>query len=81
MFENPHIIYVISRQKHEELLAESRMIRLVRSAKKENKKNSFPCRVILFAADLLIKSGLSLKKRWSNYEESNDNIVFSLDNE
>ena len=82
MFENPHIIYVISKQKHEELLAECRMNRLVKSAKKVNKKkNSYPCRIILFIADVLIKSGISLKRRWANYEEGNDRIVLSMDNE
>ena len=82
MFENPHIVYVISKLKHEELLAESRRNRLVKSAKRENKKkNSYPCRIILFIADILIKSGISLKRRWADYEENSDNILLSLDNE
>ncbi len=82
MFENPYIVYVISKQKHEELLAECRMIRLARSARKENKdKKSYPCRIILFIADILIKSGVSLKRRWADYEEKSDNIVLSVDSE
>lgn len=82
MFENPHIIYVVSKQKHEELLAECRMIRMANCAKKKKQKNkSYHCKIILFIADILIKSGISLKKRWANAEENNDSIVFSLDNE
>jgi hypothetical protein len=82
MFQNPHIIYIIAKQKHEELLAECQMIRLVKSAKKEKKnKNSFPCRMILFIADILIKSGISLKRRWADIEENNDTSVISLKNE
>ena len=79
MFENPHIIYVISKQKHEELLAECRMNRLVKNAKK--KKKSYPCRLLLYMADILIKIGVSIKRRWDDIEESSDNIVLSLDNE
>jgi hypothetical protein len=74
MFENPHIIYIIAKMKHEELLAESRMNRLANAAKKINKKNkSYPCRFILFVADMLIKIGTRLKKRWSPEEEALDN--------
>ena len=80
MFENPHIIYVISKQKHEELLAECRMNRLVKNAKKK-KKMSYPCRLLLYIADILIKSGISIKRRWADFEESSDNIVLSVDNE
>ena len=79
MFENPHIIYVISKQKHEELLAECNMIRMVKSAKK--KKYSYPRKIILFVADILIKIGIGLKRRWAEIEENGDKIVLSLDNE
>ena len=82
MFENPHIIYVISKQKHEELLAECLMNQIIKSAKKENKKkSSYPCKIILFIADILIKSGFSLKRRWVNIDEYNDNGVISMENE
>jgi t-SNARE complex subunit (syntaxin) len=82
MFENPHIIYVISKLKHEELLAESRMNRLVKSAKKASKKKiSYPCKIILFIADILIKIGVSLKRRWTDIEENNGDVVLSVDNE
>ena len=80
MFENPHIIYVVAKQKHEELLAESRMNRLVKCAKKK-KKMSYPCKLILYIADILIKSGISIKRRWADIEENGDSIVLSLNNE
>lgn len=82
MFENPHIIYVISKQKHEELLAESRMIQMVKSAKKNSKKkNSYHYKIFSCIADILIKSGISIKRRWSDIEDSNGDMVVSLDNE
>ena len=82
MFENPHIIYLIAKQKHEELLAECRMKQLVKAAKRNNKKkNSYPCRIILFIADILIKSGISLKKRWAKVDDYNDKGLISQENE
>ncbi|NLD37456.1 MAG: hypothetical protein GX654_11360 [Desulfatiglans sp.] len=66
MFENPHIIYIIAKMKHEELLNESRMNRLANEARKINKKNKpYTCRFILYIADLLIKTGMRLKRGWS----------------
>jgi hypothetical protein len=79
MFENPHIIYIISKMKHEELLAECQMIQLVKAARKIKKKNkSYSSRFLLFVADLLIKFGFSLKKRLAQEEETyNNNYVTS----
>ncbi len=75
MFENPHIIYIIAKMKHEELLAESRMNQLAKAARKNNKKNkSYKCRFILFLADLLIKTGMRLKRGWSPEADDLDNI-------
>jgi hypothetical protein len=75
MFENPHIIYIISKMKHEELLAECQMIQLVNAARKTKKKNkSYSGRFLLFVADLLIKFGLSLKRRLAQEEETFNNI-------
>ena len=74
MFENPYIIEIICKQKHEELLAECRMIQLARSLKKNNKKNiTYPCRFMLYVADILIKSGVSLKRRWASEIKDYDN--------
>ena len=78
MFKNPHIIYIIAKQKHEDLLAECRMIRLANEAKKKKKKDtSYPCRCILFVADILIKIGIGLKRRWEPEEESNSTYIIS----
>lgn len=74
MFENPHIIYEIAKQKHEELLAECNMNRLASSSKKENQKHkSYPCKCMLFIADILIKVGMGLKRRWES-DKGYDNI-------
>ncbi|MGD9161403.1 MAG: hypothetical protein PVG39_23515 [Desulfobacteraceae bacterium] len=80
MFENPHIIYIVSKHKHEELLAECRMIRLANCAKKKKKK-SYLCKIILFIADVLIKSGVSLRSRLTDIDENNDNSMISLEND
>ena len=75
MFKDPHIIYVLSKQKHEEFLAECHMMRLAGAAKKCEKKKTFCCRIILFLADVLIKSGVCLKRRWEPVEENPDNMI------
>ena len=76
MFEDPHIIYVVAKQKHEELLAECRMIRLANCAKTKKNK-SYLCNIILLLADILIKAGISLKSRLADIEENNDSNVVS----
>ena len=79
MFQNPHIIYIIAKQKHEDMLAECRMIRLANEAKKRNKKGvSYPCKCILFIADILIKIGIGLKRRW---EPEGDNSTYVISQE
>ena len=60
MFENPHIIYIVSKLKHEELLSECLMMLLANAAYTKNQKNnSYPCKIVLFIADLLIQRGIS----------------------
>ena len=81
MFENPHIVLIITKQRHEELLAECQRIRMVKSALKKNKKNiGWFGKIMLFVADLLIKSGISLKRRWLlSGEECDNGLLISLD--
>ncbi len=75
MFKDPHIIYVLSKQKNEELLAECHMARLAKAAEKCKNKKTICCRIILFLADILIKSGICLKRRWEPVEGETDEIV------
>jgi predicted transporter len=64
------------------LLAESPMSQMVKSAKKNSKKkNSYHCKIFLFMADILIKIGISIKRRWADIEANCDNNALSLDNE
>jgi hypothetical protein len=65
MFENPHIIQVIAKQRHEELLAECEQIRKIKGA-----INFVPVekrgagRIMLPIADLFIAIGVALRRRW-----------------
>lgn len=81
MFENPHIVLIITKQRHEELLAECQRIRMVKSALMKDKKSiGWFGKIMLFVSDLLIKSGISLKRRWLlNGEERDNGLVISLD--
>ena len=81
MFENPHIVLIITKQRHEELLAECQRIRMVKSALKRDKKNiGWFGGIVLFVADLLIKIGICLKRRWVlKGEECDNGLVISLD--
>lgn len=78
MFENPHIIHILSKKKHEELLAECKMVRLANCLNKKNKKNrKYLCKLILLIADILIRIGERLKKRWAIGEEFDSEYIIS----
>lgn len=64
MFEDPHIEIIIKKQRHEELIAECQRIQMAKSALKKDKKIGRFRKIMLFVADILIKSGISLKRRW-----------------
>lgn len=70
MFENPHIIHEIARQKHKELLAEAEHIhRMKASSGIVMKKNRRLGKIILPIADLLIAIGVGLNRRFDAIPE------------
>jgi hypothetical protein len=76
MFENPDMILAIARQRQKELVAELEMLR-----KLESSPNVFPVRNRRFAsmmtavADLLIKVGCGLKRRFGNAPGMSESIA------
>jgi hypothetical protein len=77
MFENPDMILMIARQRQKELLAELEMLR-----KLESSSNFFPVRKRNFAsmmtavADLLIKVGCGLKRKFGNAPGMREDIAY-----
>lgn len=75
MFEDPHMIYLIARQKHAELLAELENIQRVKASSKsmDKRKSRWIARIILPIAELLIAMGAGLKRRCGQrVEEAED---------
>jgi predicted histidine transporter YuiF (NhaC family) len=67
MFNNPHMMHMIAKQKHEELLAEIEQIQKLKSlSKNAKKKNRRMGRMILPIADLFIAIGVGLKRRYGS---------------
>lgn len=75
MFENPHIIYEIAKQRHEELLAEAEYIRKIKSSPNfVKKKNRHLGRVMLPIADLLIAIGVGLNRKFGPAPEALEDV-------
>lgn len=81
MFENWYVAYLLALQRYEEMQAEGQNTQTVKSAPKKEPKNMRRfSRTMLFVADLLIKTGMSLKSRWSPKEKNACNgLAASLD--
>ena len=81
MFENWYVAYLLALQRCEEMQAEGQDTQTVKSAPKKDKKNMRRfSKTMLFVADLLIKTGMSLKSRWSPKEKNPCNgLAASLD--
>lgn len=71
MFEDPHIIYEIAKQKHEELLAEAQFIRKIKSSPNfVRKKKRGLGKIMLPIADLLIAAGVGLNRKFGPASEA-----------
>jgi hypothetical protein len=81
MFDNWYITYLLAQHRYEQMQAEAQRDQTVTiESKKENINNGRFCKIMLFLADLLIKTGISLKKRWSlRGKNSCNGLATSLD--
>ena len=76
MFNNPHMMHMIAKQKHEDLLAEIEHIRKLKSLSNTAKeKNRRMGRIILPIADLFIAIGTGLKMRFSSLPEETEDLI------
>lgn len=65
MFEDPHMIYEIAKQKHQELLTEIEKIQKIKfSSNIAKRKNRRMGKMVLAIADLLIVIGVGLNRRF-----------------
>jgi hypothetical protein len=66
MFENWYIAYLLALHRYEEMQAEGQNTLTPEPApQKEKTSNRHFGKTMLFMADLLIKAGMRLKRRWS----------------
>ena len=76
MFHNPHMMHMIAKQRHEELLAEIEQIQklktLSNNAKKKNRRMG---RIILPIADLFIAIGVGLKRQFGSLPEETEDLI------
>lgn len=81
MFENWYVAYLLALQRCEEMQAEGQNTQTPKSASKKDKTNNRRfSKTMLFVADLLIKAGVSLKRRWSPKRKNSCNgLATSLD--
>ena len=81
MFENPHMIYEIAKQKHRELLAEAEYIHKINASPNIiMKKNRRLGKIMLMIADLFIAIGVGLNRKFGAMPEAsedagNDNVA------
>lgn len=76
MFEDPNIIYEIAKQRHKELLAEVEYIQKIKSSPNfVKKKNRRLGKLILPIADLFIRIGVGLKRRFGPISEGSNDTV------
>lgn len=79
MFEDPHMMYLVAQQRHEELLAELEMIQKFKSSQRPvKKKNKRLGCIILPIADLFIAIGVSLKRRFGSMPQGTEDIVIDV---
>ena len=81
MFENWYVAYLLALHRYEEMQAEGQNTPMHEPASKKVKTNNRRFgKTMLFVADLLIKAGLRLKKRWSPKKKHSCNgLAASLD--
>jgi len=76
MFQDPHMIYIVAKQKHEELLAELEKIQKIRSSSnivlKENRRLG---KIMLPIADMFIAMGIAMRRRWGGIPERIEDVV------
>lgn len=73
MFENPHIIQVIAKQRHEQLLAECEQMRMIKAVSKSHADKRGFGKIMLPIADLFILIGVAMRRRWGvAVEEAGD---------
>ena len=66
MLENWYVAYLLALHRYEEMQAEGQKNQMPEPAPQKNKADNRRFdKTILFVADLLIKAGMSLKRRWS----------------
>ena len=81
MFENWYVAYLLALHRYEEMQAEAQNTQTPESAPKKVKTNNRRIgKAMLFVADLLIKAGTRLKRRWSPKRKNSCNgLAASLD--
>jgi len=81
MFENWYIAYLLALHRYEEMQAEGQNTQTPEPAPQKNKTDNRRFgKTMLFVADLLIKAGMSLKRRWSpKRKHSCNGLATSLD--
>ena len=78
MYDHPHIVYMLWKQRQEERMAECLRIQKVRTLrKKKTKPANWISNIMLSVADLLIKAGTSLKRRWTMQRDDSGNSLAS----
>lgn len=81
MFENWYVAYLLALHRYEEMQAEGQNTQPTEPAPKKVKTNKRRLgKTMLFVADLLIKAGLRLRRRWSPKKKNSCNgLAASLD--
>lgn len=81
MFEYWYVAYHLAQLYYEKMQAEAQSAQTDKSESKTDKINNRRLRrTMLFVADLFIKAGMSLKRRWSPKDENSCNgLASSLD--
>ena len=81
MFENWYVAYLLALHRYEEMQAEGQNPQTPEPAPRRDKTNNRRFgKMMLFVADMLIKTGMSLKRRWSLKSKNSCNgLAASLD--
>lgn len=64
MFENPHIIQLVARERHEALLEEFERLRKIKALMKAPADKKGFGKIMLPIADLFISVGVAMRRRW-----------------
>ena len=79
MFQDPHMLYLVAQQRHEELLAELEMIQKFKSSQRPvKKKNKLLGCIMLPIGDLFIAIGVGLKRRFGSMPEGTEDMVIDV---